>query len=237
MPEAFEPFSLTQEAFIEIERMLQHVDLIPLFTDSTDREKPSTNMFAFCRRLAVKNQKNANDLYEVAIALSGLSNARSNTEFNSKAFVDHMTKSLPRENSDFWNADVNNDIWERHSNEITSALDSLTDDHPLLVSSKANSLANTHQNLLMSSRLITDVRPVFNEAGTTILEMVITHTLALQVNDEHSERLLITIGLDSADISELKSQCERAERKARIVAEKLAHLNAVVWPDSGSEEV
>ena len=234
MPEATEPFALTDEAITDIGRMLQDAALIPLFTDATDREQPAASIFAFCRRLAATSNKNATDLFHVAKALCGLSVARRETDLDGKGFVDQITQALPRDTTSLWDA-ANNNLWEQYSKQIADALESLNDDHPLFVSSKATSLANTHQNLLLSSRLLTDVRPVFDDAGTKILEMVISHTLALNIHDGRSERQLITITLDMEDILSLKEQCERAERKARIVANKLTGLNPVIWPDHGGE--
>jgi hypothetical protein len=48
---------------------------------------------------------------------------------------------------------------------LATALGAINDNHALLTSTKATLLAYSQQNLLMSARIITDVRPVFNAAG------------------------------------------------------------------------
>lgn len=120
--------------------------------------------------------------------------------------------------------------WEAAVPAVVAALDAISDDHPLLISAKATLLAYSQQNLLMSARVITDVRPVFNAAADKIVETVITHTLLVSYRADNRPRLM-TFALDQEDVEKLGKQCERAELKARVTKEQLKEFNPVILPE------
>ena len=85
--------------------------------------------------------------------------------------------------------------------------------------SKANALAYDYANLFQGARIVTDLRPIFNDAeddGMDIDGAVVSYTLRLHFDNRSGDQSL-SIALDEADILLLKTQCERALKKAAFM--------------------
>jgi hypothetical protein len=79
---------------------------------------------------------------------------------------------------------------------------------------KALDLSFDYYSLLQNSKIITDIRPVFNEAGSEILGALVSFTLRLHL-DSISGSSSMSIALDQADVKKLLEACERALKKAK----------------------
>ena len=80
--------------------------------------------------------------------------------------------------------------------------------------SKALDVAYEQENLLQSARVVTDIRPVFNEDATEIDGAVVSHTIRLRYDNTSGDQS-ISIAMDESDIRELEKQCKRALLKAQ----------------------
>jgi hypothetical protein len=87
-----------------------------------------------------------------------------------------ITESLEKSAPKAWQHD-NIDAWKATAPVVAGFLRQLTPAHPLVVGRKAEQLAYLHQNTLTNSRLISDLRPVFDDTGKNILESLITQTI------------------------------------------------------------
>lgn len=90
--------------------------------------------------------------------------------------------------------------------------------------SKATDLAYDHANLFQGVRIVTDIRPVFNDLDDDRLAIdgaVVSYTLRLHFDNREGDHSL-SIALDEADILVLQDQCERALRKAKIAYERMS---------------
>jgi hypothetical protein len=104
--------------------------------------------------------------------------------------------------------------WDEARPAITAALKKLGPDHPLVIASKAYRVAISRQYELIEMRIYTDIRPVFNEAGDSIHQAVVTHVLSIDYHDGTDHRV-VQFNLDANDVRDLKEMCERAERSLR----------------------
>ena len=70
-------------------------------------------------------------------------------------------------------------------------------------------LSYEYTNLWRGARILTDIRPIFNEEVTAVDGAVVSHTFRLRFDavDGHHE---LSIAMDEADIKILAKQCERA---------------------------
>jgi hypothetical protein len=96
---------------------------------------------------------------------------------------------------------------------------------------KARDLAFDFERLYARSRILTDIRPVFDDARNTIVGADITQTLRLDYFGSESVINSISVAVDVADIEQLKKACEEALRKAeaaRTLIEKNTELSAVL---------
>jgi len=86
--------------------------------------------------------------------------------------------------------------------------------------------------VLTDTRLITDLRPVFNAAGDEIKAIVLTHVLSVSYFDG-SQRRRIEFALDVADLGQLRKIAERAYRKM-ATARKRFESAGIVLIEAGS---
>jgi len=87
-------------------------------------------------------------------------------------------------------------------------------------------LAYDHPNPIRETKIITDLRPIFDEKGLNIKQMTITHTLHIEYHDGvRLQTLFLT--LDAADVTKLRKFCERAEIKAVTIKKQ---MHGLAWP-------
>jgi hypothetical protein len=111
--------------------------------------------------------------------------------------------------------------------------DALEQDFQALISSPAVrrvsvtlELTYEYENLLQSARIVTDIRPMFNEDVSAIEGAVISHTLRVRYDSAEGDHSL-SLAMDQNDIKDLQRQCERALQKA-TAAQRLMTENAKV---------
>lgn len=92
----------------------------------------------------------------------------------------------------------------------------------IFASTKAISLLNDHERLFIKSRIITDVRPIFEEdVALPIIGSVITHSLKLTVRvNGKIENCFVT--LDSLDLFELQETIKRAIEKSNEIGKSMS---------------
>jgi len=214
-------------------RVSPHIEAISKACSST---RPGVTLSSLSERIGRELGVPEEDVFDSVVALWNLRQWQEGRDETEEEFIGTLTEAIEKQLAESWtNADL--DKWKTVSKTVTNVLASLSPDHPISVSYKAQSLAYTHQNILMSARVITDVRPVFNEARDKILETVILHRLSVQYSSGHHEPSLIEFALDSQDLRMLREECERAEQKEGICIESLRpnNLNPVTYPDGWNE--
>lgn len=102
------------------------------------------------------------------------------------------------------------------------------------IAAKALDLTYDYANLLQTTRIVTDVRPVFDSEVTKIDGAVVSFTLRLSYdNSEGSHNL--SIAMNQADLHTLRDQCDRALKKGALARATIAALPLKVTI-SGSED-
>ena len=74
-------------------------------------------------------------------------------------------------------------------------------------------LSYDYANLLLTTKILTDIRPLYNDAADKIQGAVVSFTLRLRFSNADGEHDL-SIALDEDDIEALEQQCKRAVTKA-----------------------
>lgn len=114
-------------------------------------------------------------------------------------------------------------LWTSAKEAFAKAFDQLSVRHPLMVAARAEQLAYIQEKLFTNVRIVTEIRPVFDETGNEILQSTVSHDLILDYyHGQNPERLQIT--MDAEDVIELRRACERAERKAGAIKTALQNL-------------
>lgn len=97
--------------------------------------------------------------------------------------------------------------------------------------SKATELAYEYTNLMQFSRIMTDVRPVFNHDASKIVSAVVSFTLRLYYENRRDESS-ISLALDEADVIRLRAECDRALNKAKIAKTMMKSVPTVIAGES-----
>jgi len=116
-------------------------------------------------------------------------------------------RSLPEE------ARWSDDQFERWIQEA-SALRELFNLENLLVLGKAFALEYQHDQVLGRAVVLTDIRPIFDTAGSKIVAGIVSHTLRIEYVTPNG-RESISFMADQADLRSLVEECQRAIQKAK----------------------
>lgn len=86
--------------------------------------------------------------------------------------------------------------------------------------SKIRSIYSEHQRIYSSSRVFTEVRPVFDENIENIPAAIILHNLIINYTEDEINKSF-SIALDDSDIDTLISSLERAKKKKELIKTSL----------------
>ena len=89
---------------------------------------------------------------------------------------------------------------------------------------KALDLAYDYTDLLQDVKILTDIRPVFNEDASGILGALVSFTLRLSL-DGREGRKSLSITVDEKDVEKLKQICDRALKKAETAKDFMCKHN------------
>lgn len=107
---------------------------------------------------------------------------------------------------------------------LVERIDRLSKLRNVILSVKASFLVSERERLFISSKVVCDARPIFDE-GLASFVMVNTLILDCQHGDEKSS---IHVAIDADDIDNLIAQLERAKRKAVLTKAALVSSNVSV---------
>lgn len=141
------------------------------------------------------------------------------SQLSLKQFVDVVLKAFLAEASPGDEEKVDGDRLKRN-------LESLMRLAPLCLGAKAGSVLMENERIMMSNRILTDVRPVFSIDSDGVEGAVILHTLKIEYQSATcSEDSEFFIAVDDNDIDNLILSLKRAQSKAAQLKSVLAASN------------
>lgn len=133
-----------------------------------------------------------------------------------------------------WESDAKNS-WEQ---SIEPLLRRLFESPAIRTVSKALDLAYDHANLYQGARIVTDIRPIFNDDDDDVQIDGAVIAFVLRLNyDSRDGNHSLSIALDEVDVLSLAKQCERAMKKAARAKQTMiqkAEINTIV--SGGADE-
>lgn len=99
---------------------------------------------------------------------------------------------------------------------------------------KSIQLQYEHTNIFADAQLVTDIRPVFGHDDRPIAGIV-CQTLRIEYRSEGQMKHL-AIALDVRDLARVRSACERAETKAKVLEEYLGKPYAIIAKVPGAND-
>jgi hypothetical protein len=108
--------------------------------------------------------------------------------------------------------------------QLLAILENYTGDHPVALSFKAQKLVYLYERVYRDAEILTDVRPIFDDAADRVLGAIIGHTLSISfTRNATNERL--HLAMDAGDVLALRRACDRAIRKATALQQSLTGSN------------
>jgi hypothetical protein len=104
------------------------------------------------------------------------------------------------------------------------------------LAAKAEDISYDFERIYMAGRVLTSIRPVFDEPRNVIIGATIVQTLRLEYTSTDGRMSSISVSLDMDDIKELGAECQRAINKAnaaRLRIQKDCRIEALL---PGEEE-
>lgn len=216
---------LPPNAYRELAALAENAERLAELVSLCTQQGPAPTQITLAKRVSEKLALPVPVVRLLIVGLTNLLKAASKLEVSSDHLLASVIESAESNVTEKWTAkDV--ERLKGSADFIATALSQIQPDHPILVSRKAEELGYKRVKLLTDSRIITDLRPVFDDSATRILESVITHTLWIEYIEEEGQRE-IEIAIDMADIANLRRWCERAERKAVTLKKEMAKFE---WP-------
>jgi hypothetical protein len=87
---------------------------------------------------------------------------------------------------------------------------------------RSEDLSRDYANILQSTRVITDLRPVFTDDGGDIEGAIVSFTLRIGYFQDEATRS-ISLAMDRKDVERLGQQCQRAVIEANTMERRFSH--------------
>lgn len=118
---------------------------------------------------------------------------------------------------------------------IAVSMQGLIDSTPIRLVTKAMELSYDYANLLRKARIITDLRPLFDDEGEKVEGGVVTHTLRVAYSSDDGGHE-VSLALDLQDVKKLREQCDRAIVKANSIRDEFVQSTKKPCLISGESE-
>lgn len=156
------------------------------------------------------------DLHDVTELILALYRVREFTEASDEAFLGDLIQGI--HGSSF--ADLEG-IDQEESSSLRSHLGRLLGVSNLRIAAKAHRLQRAGERLYCDAKILSDIRPVFDEDVKTVpTGAVVGHTLRLGYHERGNHKDFFVV-LDSADLEKLRTVIERAESKNKTLLKLL----------------
>lgn len=100
--------------------------------------------------------------------------------------------------------------------KLTERLETLVAERAVQLHARAMSLLYDEERTLSGARLVTDIRPIFNDSGDSADNFIVVNHLRIRYQENFTSRT-ISIALDEDDIEALASLAKRAKRKTEFL--------------------
>lgn len=152
------------------------------------------------------------DSFEILKAVLSLYSLREKANLSTEELIQHILKGLQIENDEHLN------LSEHEITNLENRLKSFLSIYGNLeISSKSSELLVEHQNIYYSSRLVSDIRPIFNsDRGGSLGGALIIHNLKISYQTASGQHEFF-VALDSNDLRKLSEDLNKALQKEQSI--------------------
>lgn len=166
------------------------------------------------------------DRAELSDALKGLHYVRATFEGESELLPEDIIEGLRERLAVSQNDKLNEDL----ASNLLKNLRLVFEVESLRVKQKALSLAVSQERLFTSCRILTDIRPVYSNAGDEPIDIsaaFVFHTLKISfIEDDESKYFYIS--LDADDLEKLKLDVDRAVYKGNVAKQAISKWTELI---------
>jgi hypothetical protein len=173
--------------------------------DALDRMKPTIRRSEL-RRVISEAAGEAKASEATARALPGLAAAIRKYNISSSDLLESVQSGLIAQNGE----KATSFLWH----ECRPIIEKMLSAPAVSLYAKARDLAFDFERLYARARVLTDIRPVYDDSRNIIIGADITQTLRLDYFSSEAETKTIALALDILDIEQLKKCCEDALQKS-----------------------
>lgn len=167
-------------------------------------------------RLSAETSLNEEDCRKILKIIHSLSTLRKDDDLSKQDIVSEIIDSLKELDEEPFKLEKN---WKQLEKNLTLLL---SNEEKISLGFKSIHLSWEFDKIYMESKIMTDIRPVFEEEiDKNINSGIIVHSLKIEYHLSNDTHQKIFIKLDSDDLKELKEQIIRAEKKEQKIKESL----------------
>lgn len=204
------------ESFLTLSRM--SVDAYKELFSQTAKIQSSTYSDQFIHQLSSESKLTPkNDFAEVIKTILSLFPPMISSRKSVNAFIKDLMMALTA------NVKVDDSLTQQNFETLEKRLIDLLKIPSLSVNAKAVSVYFENAKSYISSRVLSDVRPVFGLEDDSVSGMVLVHTLKLEYVEDSSDTKEIYLAMDEGDIDDLISKLEREKIKIKKIKTTLAN--------------
>lgn len=182
--------------------------------DTLREEKPSLGSREFSSRVGSKVQRiEPKEASQVVAALISLQSVIDYFDWSKDKFVDDLIKSSGLE------------IPEGEQSAFRERLLQFLAVNSIVVTAKAFNILSSHEHTLNNVRILTDIRPIFQEDDSDAPSAaVIVHMLRISYKESQEDKEFF-VAMDNSDIDKLEVTLKRAKAKAQSIQGILESTN------------
>jgi hypothetical protein len=188
-----------------------------LLVDAITKTAPAGSTDVFWHRVAEKVPAIKRDIVErIVDELFSLNYARDNWGVSEADFAKMASDAAASQSS------KKSPMTDEQKNLLAARLTRLLEiKASLSITSKALDVLTDADRIFYSAKILTDVRPVFDDEGERIEAAVIIHNLRIHFGQDSDHRDFFVV-LDTNDIKELRTVLDRADKKAESLQKLLS---------------
>jgi hypothetical protein len=206
-------------------------DVLEAIAECALRQVPSLSSGVLAEAIARDAGLDVGSVGVVVDALWPLSMVQRRLDMDTETFIHDLEECLRTESRVGWSSE-DAKVWDTVRPYISRLL---SEESPVSTSAKAVDLLLEQPLVLSRARIVTDVRPIFNEEASELKGMLSFHTLILRCYEGSAPIKQIHVVLDASDLSNLYEQVVKAQHKERFMQSSLSAAGFVTV-DTGMEE-
>jgi hypothetical protein len=185
-------------------------DNVRRLLDALKEAEPTLGLRRLAKKMAAKAELDVEETVKFLRLFVGLYAAWSASDASTEEFIEEICQST-QDDHELKFAEGKLEDFKSYLQEIVKMRDSIG------VTSKALGVMMEHERIFLTSRVVSDFRPIFRDSTTEPAAGVIIHNLKIVYRENYSEERTFYVALDNADLKSLKRTIERAMDKAKSI--------------------